>query len=265
MKIIVCIKQILDPELPAARFKIDPEAGKAVPPPGGQSFVINPFDEQAVEAALKIKDSLGAEVTALSLGDASGKDVLKHAMAMGADNGVLVNVPDLEDYDSYQTALVLSKAIDKLKEYDLIFCGRQAGDWDNGQVGIGIAEFLGIPCITPAQKVELTDDGVKVERVIPDGFDVHELPRPCLIAVSSEFGLPRYTTMKGILAAGKKEVTFWSDQDLELDRDDELNARTKLVELFIPKRETTCHFIEGEDPEEAAVNLALKLRNDKVI
>ena len=265
MKIIVCVKQILDPEIPAARFKIDPEAGKAVPPPGEQGLVINPFDEQAVEAALKIKDAHGVEVRVLSLGESSARDVLKHAMAMGADKGILIEFTDLEGYDSYQTAFALSKAIRKIKEYDLIFCGRQAGDWDNGQVGIGIAELLGIPCVTPAQKVEIANGKVKVERVIPDGYEILELPTPCLIALSSELGLPRYTTLKGIMDAAKKEVTVWSDQVLELEKDRDLNARTKLIELFIPKRETRCFFVEGENLEDAAVNLAVKLRENKVI
>ena len=266
MNIIVCVKQIPDPETPPASFKIDPEAKKAIPAPG-VAPVINPFDEQAVEAALRIKDAHDAKVTVLSLGPASARDVLKHAMAMGADEGFLLDTSVFEGSDSYATALALSTAIKKIGEYDLIFCGRQAGDWDNGQVGLGIAELLGIPSVIPAQKAEVADGKVLVERVIPDGYEILEMPTPALIAVSNELGEPRYATLKGIMTAAKKEVTVWNAQELGLEpaQVGPSGARTKILKLFIPVREAKCFFVEGETLEEAATNLALKLREDKVV
>ncbi len=266
MNIIVCIKQIYNPETPPKAFRIDVDTNNVLAPPGDHPFVINPFDEQAVEAALRIKDVHGAKVTALCLGDASAKTILKHAMAMGVDDGILLDVHDLEDYDSYLTAFVLTSAINKIGQNDLIFCGRQAGDWDNSQVGLGIAELLGIPSINPAKKAEVVDGKVHVERVLGDGYEILETSTPCLIAISSEIGLPRYATLPGIMAAAKREITTWNNKHLGLEQTqiDSSAARTRMLKLFIPEHEANCIFFEAETLEEAAVDLAVKLREDNI-
>jgi len=158
-------------------------------------------------------------------------------------------------------------AIKKVGEYDLIFCGRQAADWDAGQVGSGIAEILGIPAITPVKNVELANGNVKVERVVTDGFEVIEASAPLLVMVSNELGEPRYPKLKGIMAAAKKEVPTWNAQDIGADpaKLGTGGARAKVHKLFIPVKEGKCEIIEGENPEEAAVNLALKLRETRLI
>ena len=190
MNMIVCAKQILDPEAPPATFKIDPAANKAVPPPGVPP-VISPFDEQATEAALRIKDDKGGMIRVISMGAGLVRDVVKKPLSMGADELFLIEDGALADLDSFGTAAALAAAIKKIGEYDIIFCGRQAADWDRGQVGSGIAELLGIPCVTVAQKVEVSDGKVKVERVVADGYEVVEVSTPCLITVSNELGLKR--------------------------------------------------------------------------
>ena len=187
---IVCVKQIADPEAPVGSFKVD-EAAKRVIPASGVSQVISPFDEQAVEAALRIKDAHGGKITVLSLGKDFVGDVIKKPLAMGADELVLLEDPAFENGDSRSTAYALSMAIKKIGDYDIAFCGRQAADWDAGQVGSGIAEFLGIPSVTVAKNVELVDGKVKVERVVTDGYDVIEVSSPVLITVSNELGEPR--------------------------------------------------------------------------
>jgi electron transfer flavoprotein beta subunit len=267
MDIIVCIKQIYNPETPPKAFRIDVDTNSVMAPPGDHPFVINPFDEQAVDAALRIKDVHGAKVTALCLGDASAKAILKHAMAMGADDGILLDVPDLEDYDSYLTAFVLSSAINKIGQYDLIFCGRQAGDWDNSQVGLGIAELLGIPSINPAKKAEVVDGKVHVDRVLDDGYEILEVSTPCLITISSEIGLPRYATLPGIMAAAKRDITTWNNTHLGLEptKLDSSVARTRMLKLFVPENEANCTFYEAETLEEAAVELSMKLREENII
>jgi electron transfer flavoprotein beta subunit len=173
---IVCVKQIADPEAPPGSFKVD-EAAKQVMPAAGVSQVVSPFDEQAVEAALRIKDAQGGKITVLSLGKNFVMDVIKKPLSMGADEMILLQDPAFEGSDSHTTAYALAMAIKKVGEYDLIFCGRQAADWDAGQVGSGIAEILGIPAITPAKNVELVNGNVKVERVVTDGFEVIEASR----------------------------------------------------------------------------------------
>ncbi len=266
MDLIVCVKQIPDPEAPPASFKVDPNTNKVIPPPGVPP-VISPYDENAVEAALKIKDALGGKITVLSLGNNMVRDVVKKPLAMGCDELVLLEDESFEDGDSWSTAQALAAAIKKIGPFDLILCGRVAGDWDSGQVGSGIAEFLNIPSITIAKKVDAVDGKVRVERLVADGFEVVEAPMPCLVTVTSELGEPRYAPLKGIMAAAKKQPTIWKPQDLGIEPS-QVGAQgrnSKLAKLFQPVKEAKCEIIEGESVEEAAANLALRLREAKVI
>ena len=266
MNMIVCIKQVLDPEAPPASFKIDPSSNKVVPSPG-VSPVISPFDEQAVEAALRIKDTKGGKITAISLGINLLRDVVKKPLAMGADELILLEDEAFIEGDSWSTAYALAMAIKKIGEYDLIFCGRQAADWDAGQVGSGIAEILGLPSVTVAKKVDITNGKARVERVTADGYEVIEVSLPALITVSNELGEARYPTIRGIMVAKKKEPIVWKPADIgvEVSQIGAAGRRTRLRKLYQPVREGKCEIIEGDSPEEAAVNLALKLREAKIL
>jgi len=266
VNLIVCVKEIPDPETPAAAFKIDPVAKRAIPAKDRQ-LVISPFDEQAVEAALRLKDAHGGKVTVLSMGDPSAEKVLKHTLSMGADEAFLLNDPAFADSDSTSTAYVLAQAIKKVGAFDMVFCGRQAGDFDMGQVGSGVAEMLGIPGITIAKKIEVKDGKARVEKALPDGYEVVETALPAVITVSNELGEPRYATLKGIMAAAKKKVPVWNANEIGADasRLGAAGAHTKMLELFIPVRESKCEVITGENDEEAAIKLALKLREVKLI
>jgi len=259
MNMIVCVKEILDPEIPAKSFKVDPEAKKAIKPPDIQ-LVISDYDESAVEAALKIKDSVDSKITILSLGGESAVNVIRRCIAMGADEGVLLSDPLFIDSDSFATASVLAGAIKKLGDFDLILCGRQEGDWDSGQVGSGIAELLGIPSVTMIGNVEAKDGKVVVERVVSDGRETIELSTPALVTVSSEVGEPRYPSFRRVREASKMEIPTWSSQDITPAK-----ARDKMLSLFVPAREAKCEFIAGETPEEVGDNLALKLKENKTI
>jgi electron transfer flavoprotein beta subunit len=266
MNMIVCVKQVIDPEAPPASFKIDSSSNKVVPP-AGMSPVISPFDENAVEAALKIKDAQGGKITAVSMGANLLRDVVKKPLSMGADELILLEDEAFTDGDSWSTAYALAMAIKKIGEYDIIFCGRQAADWDAGQVGSGIAEILGLPCVTLAKKIDIADGKARIERVTDDGYEVVEVALPALITVSNELGEPRYATIKGIMAAKKKEPTIWKPADIGVEPS-QIGAdgrRSKLLKLFQPVREDKCEIVEGESPEEAAVNLAQKLRGAKIL
>ncbi len=266
MNMIVCCKQVIDPEAPPASFKVDDSANKVVPPPGVPP-VISPFDENAVEAALRIKDAQGGKITAITLGINLLRDVVKKPLSMGADELVLLEDEAYIEGDSWSTAYALAMAIKKVGEYDLIFCGRQAADWDTGQVGTGIAEILGLPSVTLARKIDITDGKARVERVTADGFEVVEVSLPALITVSNELGEARYPTIKGIMGAKRKEPIIWKPADIGAEPS-QLGAtgrRTKLLKLFQPVREGKCEIIEGESLEEAGANLALKLREAKVL
>ncbi|MBI4307190.1 MAG: electron transfer flavoprotein subunit beta/FixA family protein [Chloroflexi bacterium] len=267
MNIIVCVKQVPDPEAPFANFKIDPAATKVIPPQG-VSPVINGFDEQAVEAALRIKDAKNdTKITVISLGNDLVMDVIKKPLSMGADELILLQDPAFESSDSHTTALALAAAIKKVSAFNLVLCGRQASDWDQGQVPLVLAEMLGIPVVTIAKKVEVADSKVKVERVLSDGFEIVEAPLPALVTVSNELGEPRYPTLRGIMAAGRKKPTIWSAKDLGLDpvQIGQNGSRGKMRKVFVPEKRARCELISADSPAEAGAKLALRLREDKII
>ncbi len=266
MNIIVCVKQVIDPEAPPASFKIDASTSKVVPPPG-VSPVIDPYGEYAVEAALKIKDAQGGKITIVSLGNNLLRDVVKKPLSMGADELILLEDEAFIEGDSWSTAYALAMAIKKIGEYDLILCGREASDTNAGQVGSGIAEILGLPSITLVKKIESTDGKATVERVTADGYEVIEVSLPALLTVSNEIGEPRYPNIKGIMTAKKREPIIWKPTDIGVEPA-QIGAAGRLTEtlkLFQPVHEGKCEIIEGETPEEAAANLALKLREVKII
>ena len=261
-KIAVLAKQVIDPEMPMAAFQIDANAKRVVTPPNIPP-VVNGFDENAVEAALQIKDSQEASVTVISAGSSFALDVMKKPLSMGADELVLLQDDAFDNtVDSFQTAQLLAAAIRKLGGFDLIICGRQASDWDNAQVPLGVAELLGLSCVALGKKVEFKEDKVVVERLIPDGYEVVEAALPALVTVSNELGQPRYPTLRGIMAATRKRPTIWSAAELELEGG-ELDSRLSLHDLFVPVSNTECEIIEGDDEAEAGRNLALRLREEK--
>ena len=266
MNMIVCIKQVIDPEAPPASFKIDPVGNKVVPPQG-VSPVIDPYAEYGVEAALKIKDAQGGKVTAVSLGANQLRDIVKKPLAMGADELILLEDEAFDGGDSWSTAYALAMAIKKIGEYDIIFCGREASDWNAGQVGSGIAEILGLPSVTLVKKIEPAGGKAKLERVTDEGYEVVEVSLPCLITVSNEVGEPRYPTIKGIMGAKKKEPVVWKPADIGVEpaKIGATGRRTKLVKLFQPVREGKCEMVTADSPEEAGVALATKLREVKAL
>lgn len=264
LHIVVLAKQVIDPEMPTSAFKIDREKPQ-VSTPSNIPPVVNGFDENAVEAALQIKDSQVATITVMSMGQNFSMDVIKKPLSMGADELVLLQDDAFDNtIDSYFTAKTLAKAISKLGKVDLIICGRQASDWDNAQVPLGIAEQLGLPCVTLGKKVEVGDGNVTVERVVPQGYEVVEAPLPALVTVSNELGQPRYPTLRGIMAATKKTPTIWSGPDLETDNSD-YSSRIELLDIFVPVQDKECEIIGGDNDEEAGRNLAIKLREAKLI
>lgn len=264
MDIIVCVKQIQDPEIPPTKFKIDPQANKVIPPEAIPP-VMSPFDAQAVEAALRIKGKQSSKITALTMGSAPAiGDVIKQALSMGADEGIILNDKAFEGSDSFSTAYVLTQAIKKIGKFDLILCGRQAADWDRGLVGALIAENLGIPIITFARKIEVADGAIRVERVLMGGYEVIDVPPPAVVTVSNELGQPRIPTGFQIIAAVRKKVPTWTAADLGLDASQTgaAGARADLQKLYIPSRERKCTMFSGET---AAADLALLLKKDGVI
>ncbi|MDO8473309.1 MAG: electron transfer flavoprotein subunit beta/FixA family protein [Dehalococcoidia bacterium] len=267
MNVIVCCKQVLDPEAPPASFKIDPAANKVIPPQG-VAPVISPFDEQAVEAALRIKDkNPGSKITVLTMGVGLVREVVKKPLSMGADELILLEDAAYDGGDSWSNATALAAAIKKIGVFDLIITGRQAADWDSGQVGSGIAELLGLPSVTVARKIEVANGKAKVERVVADGYEVIELDLPAVVTVSNELGEPRYATLKGIMAAAKKQPITWKPADIGISPSGVGAAGRKsvLVKLFQPVKEAKCEVVGGDTPAEAGAKLAVRLREAKLL
>jgi electron transfer flavoprotein beta subunit len=262
LNIIVCVKVVTDPEAPTSTFKIDPEKRRVIPGQGVPP-VLNPYDENSLEAALRIKEKQPGKITVISAGRSIPGAVIKKCLAVGADDLVLIEDGIFEDIDSYTTAYLLAAAIRKLGAYDLILTGRMASDTNAGQVGAGIAELLGIPGVTVVRKIEVTDGKIRVERVMADGYEAVEVSLPCLVTVSHELGELRQATVKGLMAAQKQPFTAWKVSDLGINIS--TGRRSQTQKLFIPDRKVECEIVPGETPEEAGANLAAKLRENKRI
>jgi electron transfer flavoprotein beta subunit len=261
MNMIVCVKQISDPEIPPGKFRIDPNAKRAVPPEG-IAPIINPYDERAVELALRLKEKHGGKITVLTLGDPASGNVVKHALSMGADDGVILSDQAFEGSDTFGIAHILTKAIQKVGDYDLILCGRQAADWDEGLVGSIIAENLSLPLVTLAVAVDVMEREVKVKRVTLDGYQLFSMPVPAVVTVSQEVGRPRLPSGRGIILAARKQLPVWNAKEIATDPS-QIGVKAavrKVIKLFVTERERKCEMIQGETPAEAGMKLAERLR-----
>ena len=261
INIIVCVKQVIDPDAPIASLDIDENN---IVSSKEKRFVLNGYDENAVEAALKIKDDVGAEITVLSVGYAFENDVMKKPISMGADRLVLVEDEKFLQVDGFATANLLGKAINKIGEFDLVLCGRQASDWDNAYVPLALSEILNVPCITLAQKIEVKANGFRVERVMAGGYQIVESEFPTLITVSNEIGNPRYPTIRGIMDAGRKKPDIWTSNDICVTSE---LFKNQLVtkDLSLPINEADCEFIHSDSEEELGILLAENIIEKKLI
>jgi electron transfer flavoprotein beta subunit len=260
--IIVCMKQVPDPEGPQSSFEIDASANRVVP--RGLPPVANPYDENALEAAIRIKETTGATITLLCVGKGMSRAVLLKAMATGVDDAILVDGEGLEaqSLDSLTTAKLLAAALEDV-DYDLILTGRQASDTNAGQVGLGLAQLLGIPAVSLAQKVEVVDAKVAVESILPDGFVRMEAPLPALVTVSHEVGELRYPALAAIKEAKKIPVKNISPDELGVKTD--ADKLVELAAIAAPSRERVCRMATGETPAETGQKLAALLQEDGVV
>ena len=266
MHIAVCIKQIPDPQAPAASFNVDGATNTPQWSPPAQK-VISTFDLHALEAAVQIKERLGARVTVLSLGGPDVEVAVRRAMAAGADAAVIVEGFSVDENNRVAVSHLLAAAIRRLGDVDLVLCGRIAADWDTGHVPMMMAEVLSVPAITPVKKIEIGDGSVTAERLTDDGYEVIELPLPCIMAVSNELNEPRLPTIRGILDSHRKPVETWTLEDLGVQPAEVLAAgsRVKLRRLYEPDLTRACEFVEADSPEEAGQLLAQLLSDQGLV
>ena len=208
MNIVVCIKQVPDTK-GGVKFNPDGTLDRAA-----MLTIMNPDDKAGLEAALRIKEETGAEVTVLTMGLPKAEEVLREAMAMGADNGILVTDRVLGGADTWATSTTIAGALRNI-DYDLIITGRQAIDGDTAQVGPQISEHLDIPVISYARKIEIEGDAVKVQRQYDDRYHVVKAQMPCLITCLAEINDPRYMTPGGIFDACEAEITTMGRAELK--------------------------------------------------
>ena len=228
--------------------------------------MISPYDAVALEAALRIKEEIGGNVTVISLGNLSAEAVVRKALAMGADSGTLVSDPSFNLEDSIATIHVLMKAIKKIGNYDLIFCGRQAVDWDRGITGPFLAEYLSIPVVTLAKAIKISDRKIRIERMIADGIEVVETTLPVVVTVSNEYGQARIPSGWGVIKAAKAEIPVWGAKDIATERAGTENSpiEGKLLRLYIPAYERKCEFLKEEKPEDLAAVLVSRIREHEM-
>jgi electron transfer flavoprotein beta subunit len=256
LKIIACIKQVPDSEA-----KVKAEAGKVSW--GDAPLVINPFDEYAVEGALQQKEAQGGTVTALCIGPESAREALKHALAMGADDAVLISDPALEGIDSLGAARLLAAAIQKIGGVDMVVFGRQTLDNGAGITPAQTARLLGWPMLGLAGQIKVQDGSVGVERVIEEGRQSVSAKLPAVLSVVQSIGEPRYPSFMGIRKASKATIPVWSLNDLGASAPDTIVKRTELMNP--PVQDSTIEIISGESPTEIADKLADKILAEKVL
>ena len=232
MKIIVCLKQVPD----AKDVRLDPFTNTLARE--GVQSIMNPYDQHALEEAVRLKEKHGGEVIALTMGPPQAEEMLRLAISCGADKAVLVSDRSFAGADTWATSYTLEHALKRIDNFDLILCGKQAIDGDTAQVGPGLATRLGIPYLTCVQKVrEDTNKGLIVERMMDDGYDVVAVNYPALLTVVKDINEPRVPSLKGKMKAKKAEILRLSAEDIGADP---LciglpGSPTKVVNVFPPE------------------------------
>lgn len=262
MKVIVCIKQV--PEV--AEVKIDPKTNTLIRE--GVPSIVNPFDEIAVEEAVRIKEKHGGEVTVLTMGPPQARQALMRCLAMGADKGILLTDRAFAGSDTWATSYTLAQAI-KNMEYDIILCGTKAIDGDTAQVGPELAENLGITPITYCKKVEIDEEKkrITVHRETEEGYEVIESRLPVLLTAIKGLNEPRIPSLKEIMVAKKKEIKELNLADIGGDpKSYGLNGSfTEVVKIFTPKQREGGMIIHEDEPAVAARKLAQILLEEPII
>ncbi|VBB07038.1 electron transfer flavoprotein beta-subunit signature [Lucifera butyrica] len=261
MDIIVCVKQVPD----TTEVKIDPATNTLIRQ--GVPSIVNPFDKNALEAALQLREKHGGKVTVISMGPPQAKDALKECVAMGADEALLISDRAFGGADTLATSYTLAAAIRKVAKFDIILCGKQAIDGDTAQVGPEIAEHLGISQLTYVAKIGVNGEVVTVEREHEDGYEVIETKLPVLLTVVKSINEPRFPTVRGTMKANRKEIPVWTAADLVV-QEQRLGLKgspTQVRKIFTPKQRTQGVIIQRDTARESVAELMQKLTDAKIV
>ncbi len=255
MNIVVCIKQV--PE--STEVRVDPKTNALVRE--GVKSIVNPVDENAVEAALQLRDQYNGKVTVITMGPPQAEEALRHTLAMGADEAILLSDPASRGSDTLATSYALAQMVRKVGAVDLILCGKQAIDGDTGQVGPGLAERLGIPQVTFAIGLEVADGKLRARRVLDDFFEVLEVKMPAVVTVVKQINDPRHPSMKNVLKAKRAEIVKWTLADLDADpKQSGFNGSpTQVVKVWPPEKRSGGKRLEGP-ADEVVAELAVAIK-----
>ena len=260
MKIVVCVKQVPDTE---TRVKIA-ASGSAISEADVANWIVSPYDEFAIEEALKIKEAKGGEVVLVSVGPERAQAALRTGLAMGADSAIHVKDTSLEGTDTLGTARVLAAAVSTLAPFDLVLCGQQGVGGDNSQVPGMLAELLDLPQVTVAVKIEVGDGKATIEREIEGGRETWETPLPAVVSAQKGLNEPRYASLKGIMAAKKKPLQAFDLAGLGLDPSS-VAPKVKVTGMALPPARPAVRMIEGDPDTQAKELLRLLHEEAKVI
>jgi electron transfer flavoprotein beta subunit len=261
MKIVVCIKQVPD----TTDVKINPDTNTLIRE--GVDSIVNPFDMYAIEEGIRIKEKLNGEVIALSMGPPQAETALREAISLGCDDAVLLTDRNFAGSDTWATSYTLARGIMSIGEVDLVICGKQAIDGDTAQVGPGIAEMLGFPCITYAGRIEEIDDSrIRAYRMMEGGYHIVEAPLPAVITVVKEINEPRLPSLRGKMQAKKADIKKWSAADIacELDNIGQMGSPTVVERIFAPPKREKGMIIKGE-PQDAVKQLVGQLSDKGIL
>lgn len=261
MEILVCVKQVPD----TTEVKIDPVTNTLIRQ--GVPSIVNPFDKNAVEAALQLREKHGGKITVISMGPPQAKDALKECLALGVDQAVLISDRVFGGADTLATSYTLAAAIRKLGSFDIILCGQQAIDGDTAQVGPEIAEHLGITQVTYAAKLEVNGNIAQIEREHEDGCQVIEAQLPLLVTVVKAINQPRLASIKGMMKANRTQIPVLAASDLLVD-EQRLGLKgspTQVRRIFTPPQRTQGLIINKGTAREAVDELINKLLEVKIV
>lgn len=261
MHVVICIKQVPDTK----NVRIDPKTNTLVRQ--GVESITNPFDLYAIEAALQLKDSLGAKTTVVTMGPPQAEESLRQALSLGVDEAVLLSDRAFAGADTWATSRTLAEAIKKLGPVDLVVCGKQAIDGDTAQVGPEVATLLDLPCITYVRKIEIEDGNgtMKVERATDSGYEILRVQIPAVVTVIREIGEPRIPGLRHKIRSKKQEILVWGAEQLGLDPEEVglQGSYTQVVKVFSPPPRGERQMLSGT-VEEMARELVRILKSSNV-
>jgi electron transfer flavoprotein beta subunit len=261
MNILVCLKQILDPEIPAREFRVDSARQEAER--GAANLVANIFCENALETALQFRESgVDAKITVLSFGATTAEDVLRKALAMKADSAALVVNDGNSNPDPLTVANVLATAIRKLGDFDLIMVGREAGDWGAGQTAGLLAEELGFSCVSFVDRISSSDGKLQLKRQTDSGWELLEAETPIVVSITNdEHNVPRIPKVRDVMMSFRQPLTQWTLDELGIDAEQARagNSYYEVTNLTIPQKESTCEFVTGDTLDEKVEMLARRI------